>query len=203
MDSSSRRERKKAETRQRISDVGTMLFMERGFDDVTIGDIAEAADVSKVTVFNHFPRKEDIFFDREPEAADLLSTTVRERPHGTSVLAAVHAMLLRQIAQGHPLGGMEDRFTTFWRVILASPVLRARAREAGEELEGLLTTLIAESDDDPDPRLSAALIVAGFRAVFQQIATRLLAGERADDLREEYVARVNHTFEALDRALRR
>ena len=63
-----RRTRKRLATRQVISDVATRLFIERGFDRVTINEIADAADVGRMTVFNHFPRKEDMFFDREQEA---------------------------------------------------------------------------------------------------------------------------------------
>jgi AcrR family transcriptional regulator len=203
VDSTSRRERKKAETRQRISDHGTLMFVRLGFDNVTISDIAEAADVSKVTVFNYFPRKEDILFDREPELAELLTVTVRDRPPGTSVLAALRAMLLRQIADGHPLGGVEDRFAAFWRVVLDSPALRARVREAGEEVEDLLAGLIAASDDDPDPGLSAALIVAACRAVYRTAVAGILSGEPAATLRAEHAARLDRAFDALERALSR
>ncbi len=58
------RERKKRQTRQHISDVATGLFLERGFDAVTIAEVAEAADVSVNTVYNYFPAKEDLFLDR-------------------------------------------------------------------------------------------------------------------------------------------
>ena len=74
-----RRTRKRMATRQAISDVATRLFMERGFDQVTIDEIANAADVGRMTVFNHFPRKEDMFFDREEEARALAFETVRSR----------------------------------------------------------------------------------------------------------------------------
>jgi AcrR family transcriptional regulator len=204
VDSTSRRERKKAETRQRISDQGTLMFVRLGFDNVTISDIAEAADVSKVTVFNYFPRKEDILFDREPELAELLTVTVRDRPPGTSVLAALRAMLMRQIADGHPLGGVEERFAVFLRVILDSPALRARVREAGEEVEDLLAGLIATSDDDdPDPGLSAALIVAACRAVYRTAIAGILSGEPAATLRAEHAARLDRAFDVLERALSR
>jgi AcrR family transcriptional regulator len=203
MESSSRRERKKAETRQRISDVGTVMFVQRGFDNVTISEIAEAADVSKVTVFNYFPRKEDVFFDRGPELAELLTGTIRDRPAGTSVLGALRAMLLRHIAEGHPLGGVEDRFQVFWRIVLDSPTLRARAREMIDELEAHLATLIASSSDDPEPRLSAALIMAACRTTYQVTAGRILAGEATADLRDEYIALVNRSFDVLERALSR
>src|SRR5437773_355052 len=61
-----RRERKKAEVRQRISDAATALFLRHGFDQVSVSEIAEAADVARPTVFAHFPHKEDLFFDRYP-----------------------------------------------------------------------------------------------------------------------------------------
>src|ERR1044072_3360459 len=78
------RERKKRQTRQHISDVATGLFMERGFETVTIAEIAEAAEVSVNTVYNYFPAKEDLFVDREEEIVDRPSRLVRERAVGRS-----------------------------------------------------------------------------------------------------------------------
>lgn len=73
------RERKKRETRQRISDIATGLFLERGFMDVTIADVAEAADVSVNTVYNYFATKEDLFLDRSKGVVDRLARWVRGR----------------------------------------------------------------------------------------------------------------------------
>src|SRR3954463_4871778 len=134
------RERKKQETRQRLSNLATAMFAERGFDNVSVSEVAEAAGVSKMTVFNYFPRKEDLFFDRNPEIMALLAATVRERPAGSTPLAAVRDLVLRQLDEQHPVLGLADRSTGFWRMILGSPTLRGRAREAAEELEGLLAT---------------------------------------------------------------
>src|SRR6202000_1667282 len=74
-----RRTRKRLATRQSISDTATRLFLQRGFDAVTVDDIASAADVGRMTVFNHFPRKEDMFFDREEEMQTLAFEGVRTR----------------------------------------------------------------------------------------------------------------------------
>ena len=76
------RERKKEATRQAISDIATELFLARGFDHVSVAEIAEAAEVSRMTVFNYFPRKEDLFFDREEESRQMLRTAFSERPAG-------------------------------------------------------------------------------------------------------------------------
>lgn len=194
------RERKKAETRQRISDHGSLLFYERGFDNVTISEIAEAADVSKVTVFNYFPRKEDIFLDRIPELIDILTSTIRDRPAGETVLGALRRMILDHVATGHPLAGIEDRFRHFWRVVIDSPALRARAREVAEEVEAVLARLFTESGEDHDPHLKAAFVVASFRTTYQTTAARILAGETTATVHDDHVTAVNNAFDTLERA---
>ena len=95
----SRRTRKRLATRQTISDAATRLFFEHGFDRVTVDQIAEAADVGRMTVFNHFPRKEDMFFDREQEARDMAFDAVRSRPPGLSPVEALGALAHRLVEQ--------------------------------------------------------------------------------------------------------
>ncbi|WP_037864214.1 TetR/AcrR family transcriptional regulator [Streptomyces sp. NRRL S-340] len=195
------RERKKRETRQRISDVATGLFLERGFDEVTVTDIARAADVSPMTVFNYFPRKEDLFLDRIPQAVDLFTGAVRGRAPDEHPLAALRRLALGLLDEGHPLSGARDRFVPFLRVAAASPALRARAREAAEELEAALAEALAETAPDlSEPRLLAALTVAAYRTVCVTFAGRLLAGEPAGALVGDHRRRLTAAFDALDRA---
>lgn len=189
------RERKKAETRQRISDVATLMFVERGFDNVTVTEIAEAAGVSKVTVFNYFPRKEDIFFDRFPQVREMLTEAVEGRHTGESPVSALRRLFLHFVEQGHPIGGFQDRYVAFWRTVLDSPALRARAREAMEEFEAHLAGLL--TGIDPHPRLTAALVLAAYRAVFTVTAARMLAGEKAIDVLADHIDEVNHAFDTL------
>lgn len=198
------RERKKRETRQRISDEATMLFMARGFDQVTVAEIAKAAQVSTMTVFNHFPRKEDLFLDRIPEVVDLVTTAVRGRAAEESPLAALRALLLRLLDQGHPLAAVGDRYPHFWRIVLDSPALRARAREGVEEVELALGDAMhssAHQTEGPGPRFAAALTVAAYRCVYVTTARRLLAGDSAADVADDHRARLNEAFDALERAL--
>jgi AcrR family transcriptional regulator len=189
------RERKKAETRHRIADAATSMFVERGFDNVTIADIAEAADVSKVTVFNYFPRKEDIFFDRIPQAHDLLTTAIRERHANEPPLRALRRLFVDLAEQHHPLGGFEDSLPRFWRTVLGSAALRARAREAIEELEAHLAELLAGTD--PHPRLTAALVMAAYRTVYTETATRMLTSATTDEVTADHVAAIERTFDIL------
>src|SRR5579883_3285950 len=101
-----RRERKKRETRQAIAAAAMRLFTERGYDHVAIAEIAEAADVSVNTVFNYFPTKEDLFFDRQLEVEEHWSQIVRQRAPGESALTALWRAYLESLARHDPYSGL-------------------------------------------------------------------------------------------------
>src|ERR671929_2130349 len=90
------RERKKQQTRQLIADTARRLFAERGFEQVTVAEVARAADVSEQTVFNYFPTKEDLVYWRLGSFEEELLATIRERQSGESALAAFRRFLLAQ-----------------------------------------------------------------------------------------------------------
>ncbi|BCK71985.1 TetR family transcriptional regulator [Streptomyces libani subsp. rufus] len=201
------RERKKLRTRQRISGEATLLFIRRGFDHVTVAEVARAAEVSTMTVFNYFPRKEDLFLDRIPEARELIVRAVRERGPEESPLAALRRLVLALLAERHPLGGVGEGFEHFWRTVLDSPALRARGREAVEEMEGVLAALLAEAagGDAERPgheaRLGAALTVAAIRVAYVDAASRQLGGDSVGEVAVEQAEVLRRTFDALERAL--
>src|SRR5580692_202397 len=99
---SDRRSRKRLATRQGISNAATRLFFERGFDHVTVDEIAEAADVGRMTVFNHFPRKEDMFFDRDEEVREILREALRQRDPGVSPIEILRRLAHRLVAEQKP-----------------------------------------------------------------------------------------------------
>ncbi len=205
MDEPSLRERKKRETRQRISDVATSLFATRGFDNVTVAEVAEAANVSKMTVFNYFPRKEELFFDRNEEVTELLHAAIRDRAPGVSVVNALRALMLRLTEQRHPLSGLREGVNRFWQVVADSPTLRAHIRELVEQLDNELATefaAVAKAEPgDPMPALAAGLVVATMRTLYQHAMRGLMTGERADDLYPAQVALVNRAFDMLEAAI--
>ncbi|MFI6107886.1 TetR/AcrR family transcriptional regulator [Streptomyces sp. NPDC051310] len=120
------RERKKRQTRQHISDVATGLFLERGFDAVTIAEIARAADVSVNTVYNYFPAKEDLFLDRGKGIVDRVARWVRGRRAGESAAEAVLRELREAVETLSHTVGLFDGYADFMKVIIEAESLRSR-----------------------------------------------------------------------------
>lgn len=165
-----RRTRKRMATRQAISDVATRLFIERGFDQVTIDEIANAADVGRMTVFNHFPRKEDMFFDREEEARALAFETVRSRPPGSSPIKALGALAHQMIEQPSETLPLFEDTRVFVETAQASETLKARARQMRDhfvqDLAALLRQESTGGDDENTAFLAAALITSAWSTAF-------------------------------------
>nr|AIA15129.1 Bacterial regulatory proteins, tetR family [uncultured bacterium] len=138
-----RRERKKAATRKNISDVATMMFLERGFDNVSIREVADAADVSPTTVFAHFPQKEALVFDEDDEQRDHLVRAVRDRAKGTSINRAIHDFYAAEIGANVDEHG-EDVARIFLRFLNETPALRDYASKMWLRHEGALADAIAD-----------------------------------------------------------
>jgi AcrR family transcriptional regulator len=191
-------ERGGPQTRARILEVSTRLFLERGYDTVTVAEVAREAGVSSVTVFKHFPRKEDLFLDRAVDAVELLRSAVRDRARGVDVLASLRDMTLRLFDARHPLSGVNDRSIPFFRTVAASPALVARAREIASDLQ---RTLAEELERDPtfeaDGTLLAAFFIAGYGTVMVETARRRTAGEPPSAVVDDHRARLERLFDAL------
>ncbi|OON80571.1 TetR/AcrR family transcriptional regulator [Streptomyces tsukubensis] len=135
-----RRERKKAATRQAIADAALHLFLERGYDDVGIREIAEAADVSTTTVFKHFTGKEALVFDREESTDARLIAAVRERPAGRSVLDALRRHVLDTWL---PIAAHPQR-EEFNHLVVSTPALRAYAERMWARHTDTLSAAVAD-----------------------------------------------------------
>ncbi|MEW1825555.1 helix-turn-helix domain-containing protein [Streptomyces sp. NPDC088196] len=179
-----RRERKKAATRQTIADAALRLFLERGYDDVGIREIADAADVSTTTLFKHFPVKEALVFDEDADQEARLLAAVRERPDGQSIPAALreHALRYRMAATGG-----DDRYTAFFALVDNTPALRDYVQGMWLRHAHALARTIAEDSGLPaDDPTCAAL------AHFALEAPRTARGH--DDLRQA----VTRAFDLLE-----
>lgn len=139
-----RRERKKAATRKAISDVATLMFLEHGFDAVSVKQVADAADVSPTTVFAHFPQKEALVFDEDDEQREQLVAAVRDREPGTSIHDALRAFYAREIRinlDEH----RDDATRRFLAMLDATPSLRDYGARMWLRHEDALADAIAEA----------------------------------------------------------
>ncbi len=137
------RERKKARTRALIAEKAMGLFAAHGFDEVTVAEVAEAAEVAVTTVFNYFPTKEDLFYDRQDEVVEHLSRVIRTRRPGESFADACRRDMLDLIAARDWRAGLVPSMADFYRLVDRSPALQAKARLMVERSAAHLAATIA------------------------------------------------------------
>jgi len=165
-----RRTRRRNTMRQRISNAATMLFLQRGFDAVTIDEIAAAADVARMTVFNHFPRKEDLFFDLDDEGRDIVRAAMQARAPDASPIETLRLLAHRLVAERRPFVEFSDRSQAFIETTRASETLKARARAIRDELASFVAEMLGESagdgEHDAERRLAASMILTTWTNAF-------------------------------------
>ncbi|AHH97725.1 TetR family transcriptional regulator [Kutzneria viridogrisea] len=198
------RERKKLQTRKHISDVATRLFVQHGFEAVTVAEVAAAAEVSKMTVFNYFSSKEDLIFDDLPLVARRVAQLVRDRPRGQSVVETFRQDFLaslepHDLAEGVRRNSVLHPDTVhFWRTVQNSPALRARERESAEQMVEVVAEALGGTLAD---RLAAAQIGAVLGVLHGEIRRLLLAGQDSEQIRAVIVPAAESAFDTLARAL--
>ncbi|MEV6430497.1 TetR/AcrR family transcriptional regulator [Nocardia sp. NPDC051463] len=200
------RARKKLQTRQQIVDTATSLFAERGFDNVTVVEIARAASVSEKTVFNYFGTKEDLIFSGMDDFSATLLRVIRERPPGTSAFAAFGEF----VVQPRGLLAAEDpdaieRLAAIARMIDASTTLQTRQRHLFDASVDSLAALMAEeagvTDTDVDVWVVANALIGVLRAMQKYIHHEVLAGRRGPNLIRDVLAQGRRAFEVLEHGL--
>lgn len=198
------RERKKHQTRQQIWESARQLFEERGFEDVTVAEVARAADVSEVTVFNYFPTKEDLFFGGMQFFEERLIEAVRSRPRGESVLKAFRRALLDG-ADGLAARPRQDAILKAAKVVSASPSLVHRERDIVERYTKQLADLLASESnaaaDDVVPIAAAVALMGAHRALVDYVRKRVLRGVRGVRLTEDYQSQARRVFARLESGL--
>ncbi|MEU9837435.1 TetR family transcriptional regulator [Streptosporangium sp. NPDC048047] len=202
------RERKKKETRQQISNIATRMFIERGFDEVTIAEIAQAAEVAKMTVTNYFPRKEDLVLDLHDEIVAHPARTVAERASGESALAALRRDYFAALERRDALLGFSGR--PFARTVTGSPALLARLRELHEQRETALAAVLAGepgtdgadgTTGDVIARMVAGQLVSALRVLFGEAIRRTLDGEDEDTVAAALHTSATQVFDLLEPSL--
>ncbi|MDL5157607.1 TetR/AcrR family transcriptional regulator [Actinomycetospora termitidis] len=183
------RERKKAETRQRIADVAAHLFGTQGFDAVAMTDVARAADVSEQTVYNYFPAKTDLALDRAETIRQRLHDLVVDRPAHTSPANALQVVALEDIARARADDLVEQR-GQFFALCASSPVVRRFGLAVRDEQTTTIRTALVGTDPTLHPGLAhvhAASLVAVLELVGDSIGAAVVQGMRPDDELEDTV----------------
>jgi AcrR family transcriptional regulator len=172
------RERKKHKTRQLIAATALELFTKRGFENVSVAEIARAAEVSETTVFNYFPTKEDLIFHGLEAFEDQLLQAVRERQPGEGVLQAFGRFILQPrglLAATDPASA--GLLASVSRTIASSPALAAREQQILARYADSLATLLAEETGarpgDLTPSVVANTLIGIHRAVLDYVRQRI------------------------------
>ncbi|MBV2153378.1 TetR/AcrR family transcriptional regulator [Kitasatospora sp. SUK 42] len=201
------RERKKERTRQAISEAAITLFLEHGFDQVSVVDVAAAAEVSKPTLFTYFATKEDLVVHRFADHQEQSAEVVRGRADGETVLDALRRDFLDGLDRRDPVTGLNDhpQVLAFTALVHGTPSLAARVGAYVARAEQSLAEALREAPELAAPReLTAALLAAQVTATQRVLALhnwrRIHEGGRtADDLHAEAVAEAGHAFALLAR----
>jgi AcrR family transcriptional regulator len=195
------RERKKRRTRELIAETARLLFVERGFEAVTIAEVAAAAEVSEKTVFNYFPTKEDLVYWKLETFEQELLAAIRDRRPGESALDGFAAFLRRPrglLAEG---AEASDALLGVVRMIASSPHLLAREQKVfaryTESLAGLLARETGAEADDVAPQIAAHAMIGAHRALVAYTRPRLLAGTPLPAMRRQVRAQTELAIQAL------
>ncbi|MCF2533158.1 TetR/AcrR family transcriptional regulator [Yinghuangia soli] len=198
------RERKKRQTYRELSDTAIGLFMEKGYEQVTVADIAAAVGVSKPTLFRYFASKEDLVLHRLADHEGESGRLVEQRPAGVSPLGVLGRAFVDGLARRDPVTGLNDdaEVLAFHRLLYGTPALVARLHTHLEQDEAALADALGgemggEAGSGLRARLAAAQIVAVHRVLAQENWRRITAGSTADALYPEAVAAAESAFAQL------
>jgi AcrR family transcriptional regulator len=201
------RERKKQQTRHNLLVAALRLFLERGFDNVSVAEIAAEAEVSKMTVFNYFPTKEDIVLHPMEEHVDELARIVSNRRPGESAVAALRRHFLAGLAERDPITGLNDatHIREFRKIMLETPalfryVLVFRSRRETHLAEALARETLA-GPDDITPRIAANQIAGALDGLVIENSRRLVEGQSADEVYAFAVKAAERAFDLLEHGL--
>jgi AcrR family transcriptional regulator len=206
MDEPGLRERKKQRTRELLAETARRLFCERGFEHVSVADVARAAEVSPATVFNYFASKEDLVYGRlEAFEAELLAA-VRDRAPGETALAAFARFVLepRGLLATDDEAAAEE-LARIVKMIAASPALLARERQIFAGYTDSLAALIAEetgaAPDAVEPWVAANALMGVHRRLVDYTRGRIVAGDSHSRLARDVLAEADRALARLDDGL--
>ncbi|MEU8750079.1 TetR/AcrR family transcriptional regulator [Streptomyces chartreusis] len=191
------RERKKRRMYETVSETAIRLFLEKGFDAVSVAEVAAAAEISKPTLFRYFPAKEDLVLYRIADHEDEAARVVREGP---APVEALRRHFLEGIERCDPITGLNDHpaVLAFHSLVYGTPALVARMYGYLERSEAALAEALGGG---LDARLAAGQIVAVQRILAEENWRRISAGEPVAEVKKDAVAAAERAFGLLEAGL--
>ena len=194
------RELKKARTRRHIADTAARLFADRGYENVTVTDVAREAEVAEQTVYNYFPVKEQLVTDRDQQVQERLSDLIRSRPPGVTAAAAVRDYVLESAA------GIRGIPPEQWRGELGylaaiSPAVHRLALELTDRQATALASAISDTTAVPPEiaRLQGIALAGVFQIIISEAGQRTGDGQSQTKIADELHPIVENILDELDR----
>jgi len=197
------RERKKQRTREQIAAAAASLFAERGYEQVTVADVARAADVSEQTVYNYFPAKEHLVLDQDEALRDRLVRLVRDRAPGMSPAAAIRAEALAFVDGIAPMAADQVR-GGLGSLAAVSPAIRRLSLEMTDRHAAAIAAAIASTAPDANPllvRVQATAVASVFQTITDETGRRCRSGQCPAAIAAELRPLIAEIVDDLDRWL--
>jgi len=197
------RERKKQRTRSLIADAAARLFAERGYEQVTVSDVARAADVSEQTVYNYFPAKENLVLDQDEALRDRLVQLVRDRPPGVSPAAAIRDEALAFVDGIAPMPAEQVR-GGLGSLAAVSPAVRRLSLEMTDRHAAAIAGAMMRAEPDANPllvRMRANALAWVFQTITDETGRRCRAGQPPAVIAAELRPLIAAVIDDLDRRL--
>jgi AcrR family transcriptional regulator len=198
------RDLKKARTRRHIADTAARLFAERGYEQVTVREIARAAEVAEQTLYNYFPTKEQLVIDREQQIQQRLGDLIRSRPAGTSPAAAIRDFVLQTVSATRDLPP-ENAHGTLGYLAAISPAVNRLALELTDRQATALAAAIGETSSiAPEiARLQGIALAGVFQIIISESGRRLHEGQTLPEMVDALHSQTENILAELDRWLTR
>ncbi|GAA2588138.1 TetR/AcrR family transcriptional regulator [Winogradskya consettensis] len=196
------RDLKKARTRRLIADTAARLFAERGYERVTVSEIARAAEVADQTLYNYFPTKEQLVTDREQQIQQQLSELIRSRPAGTTPAVAIRDYVLQAVSAMRDMPQESARGTLGYLAII-SPAINRLALEVADRQAAALAAAIGETSPVPPEiaRLQGIALAGVFRIFLSESGRRAHEGQTLTEIADALGPELGNILTELDRWL--
>ena len=198
------RDVKKARTRRLIADTAARLFAERGYEQVTVREIARAAEVAEQTLYNYFPTKEQLVTDREQQIQQRLSDLIRSRPAGTSPAAAVRDFVLRTVSAIRDMPPENARGTLGYLAAISPAVHRLALELTDRQATALAAAISETSSVAPEiARLQGIALAGVFQIITSESGRRIHEGQTLPEIVDALRRQTENILAELDRWLTR